>query len=470
MRMRAMARVGAISVILLVVTAAMSVAVPPATAVVNGAPAREGEMRFTIALLDRDDLATKGAFQAQFCGGALTTPTTVITAAHCVINPSTLRPLQPQSVVVASGSDLKSQTLKFADIASIAIHPKYRVRTTNDDVAVITLAAPLIDVPTVSVQQAGDPQVAAGSPALVAGWGNTEASRTIYPQTLTIGKVSIFPPNSCGGGDPFAVSEVIFNGYTKSQANPDTMVCAAGVTADKEVIDACQGDSGSPLVTSGTKSPRLIGVVSWGQDCATLHPGVYTRLSAYSSFLESNGAFGAPVAPDITVHPLNGSARVAFTATRRPTLFVATATMPDGSSVQCASKPSRTIVPATCVLTGIANNVPVPVTAHVIIGSQQSPASEPVLVTPADLPDPGTITKIAVRRSSATIWVTPSPTPRTVDCTSNVAAPVLTAPVPAGATRAPLSGVRRINYVCVIRGVGGADSTESAPRLLAGQS
>lgn len=57
------------------------------------------------------------------------------------------------------------------------------------------------------------------------------------------------------------------------------MLCA---TARDPPRDACQGDSGGPLVVNH----NLVGIVSWGEGCAdNVYPGVYTRLSQYSSWI-----------------------------------------------------------------------------------------------------------------------------------------------------------------------------------------
>ena len=445
----------------------------PAAGVVNGTPARDAQFAFAVSLLDRADLAGKTAYDAQFCGGALTSPTTVVTAAHCLISPTTMRPIDPASFVVGIGADLTSPALRTVDAGSYALHPKYRVQRAGNDVAVITLAAPVEGVRPIPIARPGDDPIRAGSPAVVAGWGNTQASDASYPTTLMLGAVSVFPPNSCGGGDPFAVGQVIFDGYTSSEADVTSMVCAAGVTEAGLIVDACQGDSGSPLasVDASGRPQRLIGVVSWGQDCATLHPGVYTRLSSFSPFLDAQGASGPPGVPSFTATPMDGAARISFAPSvgARPTLLVATATRADGTAVQCATRPSRTVVPATCVIAGLANGEPTPVSALAQAGPRVSSASDPQLVTPAALPSVGTITRITVRGSTATVLMTSAPLARTIVCTSADGSPALRGTTAAGATRALVTGVRRTSYACVLQASVTAGVAESAPRLLARQ-
>ncbi|XP_022221459.2 trypsin [Drosophila obscura] len=50
------------------------------------------------------------------------------------------------------------------------------------------------------------------------------------------------------------------------------MFCAIGENGK----DACEGDSGGPILQAG----RPVGVVSWGYSCGSGYPGVYTRLSS----------------------------------------------------------------------------------------------------------------------------------------------------------------------------------------------
>jgi hypothetical protein len=74
------------------------------------------------------------------------------------------------------------------------------------------------------------------------------------------------------------------------------MFCAGPIGGGK---DSCQGDSGGPaIVEAGDGSLRQIGTVSFGTGCALPgYPGVYSRLTATTSWIGSTRRFG-PFDPD----------------------------------------------------------------------------------------------------------------------------------------------------------------------------
>ncbi len=53
------------------------------------------------------------------------------------------------------------------------------------------------------------------------------------------------------------------------------------------LVDTCQGDSGGPLmVFTDLKQWELVGITSYGYGCATEHPGVYTRITAFLTWIQ----------------------------------------------------------------------------------------------------------------------------------------------------------------------------------------
>ena len=65
----------------------------------------------------------------------------------------------------------------------------------------------------------------------------------------------------------------------------DSMICAG---YEQGEYDACQDDSGGPLVCSSNDYYALIiGVVSWGDGCGR-GPGVYARVSHVYDWIKEN--------------------------------------------------------------------------------------------------------------------------------------------------------------------------------------
>ncbi|KAG9342636.1 hypothetical protein JZ751_016073, partial [Albula glossodonta] len=65
----------------------------------------------------------------------------------------------------------------------------------------------------------------------------------------------------------------------------ENMMCAGDLEGG---IDACQGDSGSPLSCYCGDRYKLAGVVSWGVGCGRAkRPGIYTNLQRYIPWIKS---------------------------------------------------------------------------------------------------------------------------------------------------------------------------------------
>uniref|UniRef100_A0AAU2V1F1 Serine protease n=1 Tax=Streptomyces sp. NBC_00003 TaxID=2903608 RepID=A0AAU2V1F1_9ACTN len=250
------------------VLAVTALGAPPLAAadevVIGGQPVAISDSPWVVALSSRDRFG--GTRAGQFCGGAVVSPTKVLTAAHCLrrdvlgVDVSQLSDF----VVIAGRTELRSNAGQEVPVSAAWVNPGYNAATNVGDLAVLTLASPLPASYVIPTAPAGDAGYEAGTPAMVYGWGDTTGGGR-YPTALRAAPVSVMSDADCARAYPPNSDEAY---------DPSTMLCAGD---PKGGHDACQGDSGGPLVARG----RLIGLVSWGNGCGRADsPGVYTRVSA----------------------------------------------------------------------------------------------------------------------------------------------------------------------------------------------
>ncbi|MCX5386128.1 serine protease [Streptomyces sp. NBC_00083] len=239
----------------------------PATAdevVIGGQQVRISDSPWAVALSSRDRFG--GTRAGQFCGGAVVSPTTVLTAAHCLrsdvlgMDVSQVRDLK----VIAGRTELRSSAGQEIAVKATWVNPGYDPATNAGDMAMLTLSQPLPASYVIPTAAANDPGYQAGASATVYGWGDTTGAGS-YPTALRAAHVSVLSDASC---------EAPYPPNSDGTYQRATMVCAGDPRGGH---DACQGDSGGPLVAGG----KLIGLVSWGNGCGQRgFPGVYTRVAA----------------------------------------------------------------------------------------------------------------------------------------------------------------------------------------------
>ena len=301
-------RAGLILTVALVLLAVSAGATPPASAqatggagdpeIVGGVPVGDAtDFPYQVALVFRQ---VSDPFQAQFCGGSLISPDTVLTAAHCVEGESA-RDLDVRSGIVDLVDDLGHR----ANVRQIRVHPDYDPATSDNDVAVLQLSTTLPE-PVVEIARPSQAGLwPAGTPATITGWGDLTGDSE-FPTTMHVAEVPVVSDADCASAYPGAFVAA-------------HMMCAGFL--DVGGVDACQGDSGGPIVVENGAAPVQVGVTSFGEGCALPDlPGVYAQVDAYySSFL---ARFLDPDGPPDA--PRGLSAGVAFgvaRATWRPPFF-----------------------------------------------------------------------------------------------------------------------------------------------------
>jgi len=452
--------------------------------IVHGLDGKAGQFPYLAALLDTKELQQKGAFQAQFCGGTLTSPTTLVSAAHCVVDQKTGEQSTAADITAGFTRNLDSSTIRLIQVINVSVHPDYVIETSQNDIAVLTLATPMDDIPTLAplIPDLAAEYTAEGSNLQVAGWGNTAVSGNKYPTVFQVGDLVVFPDASCGGGKRNKVNGINFNGFSNREVTNTVMICAAGVNSSGEIVDACQGDSGGPLIATGSAGPKLVGVVSWGEDCASSYPGVYSRVSSLNAFLQGAGAMpvSTPLSPP-TVHviPLSGELKISMAGMQGGTpvtQFAATVVGPNPSdptttqTFTCFAAPTKRSATGMCSVSGLLTGFQYAVTAISANELGNSPASAPILTTPTDQPIAGEITSVKFSGKRARFNVTPSIANDSPIKTERV----ICSPVGAGATRsarisndsAVVRNLTQSRYRCVIRIVTEAGSANSPVKAI----
>lgn len=326
------------------------------------------------------------------CSGTLVDTNHVITAGHCVAS-SGGATKSPSSFTVGWSPTGALPPTMWVGVSQVALHPDYNDRTYVNDIAVLTLASPLVGATAMPLATSTQARTAlsAGSTVQAAGFGYTSVRGPLSDRAL-VADVTVVPNRVCRDDAlTYRIGDVSFVGL---DVDTSTAVCAIGVQPTSNlIIDTCQGDSGGPLFSGTTAGPRLLGLVSVGVGCAGFDvrdgqleeltdktPGVYTRITPYLPWLAEIGIRSAPLAPTLTAIPAEADGiRVTFATTdAAPVLsYRAVATAADGLTSQCTTAATT----PTCVITSLIPGATYSVVGFALGAQGESQASEAVTST-----------------------------------------------------------------------------------------
>jgi transmembrane serine protease 9 len=224
-----------------------------------------GKYSFLVSMNRKGNTAFRGAF----CGGSLINGNTILTAAHCCEG------FSASSIEVLVGwHDLgnDSEGTRY-DVRSINMYSGYNRNTLDGDICKLTLSTSVPTSRARPIALDATKTHIAGAKMTVAGWGNTDAFGSSFPEKAQEVDVPYVTNPECNSGN--------YAGMIT-----DGMLCAGFPQGGQ---DACQGDSGGPMFMDVNGEVTLTGVVSWGFGCAQPgSPGVYARVSHYLGYINND--------------------------------------------------------------------------------------------------------------------------------------------------------------------------------------
>lgn len=245
--------------------------------IVDGTVAAQGDMRSTVAIVDRGT-------SSYFCTGTLIAPRVVLSAAHCFEETSA----ENVSVGVGTLDGASIPASKQVAVERIVMHEEYLKGATSadstgigqdHDIALVLLSQPVSGMVPTPILPLGDLDAAVrpGTQLVVSGFG-------IYDL-------------ASGRDGELRLGVVPFERRTDHEF-------IAGDRGGR--TDTCNGDSGGPVYYEAGGSRYLVGVTSRAVNDAQMacgDSGIYTLASAYETWIRdaSQGMVdGSTTAPAVT--------------------------------------------------------------------------------------------------------------------------------------------------------------------------
>ncbi|KAG7303731.1 hypothetical protein JYU34_012295 [Plutella xylostella] len=209
------------------------------------------------------------------CGAVILSERTVITAAHCMLitySNGNYDDVKPRNIRIRAGSSKYEKGGHIVDVRNYQSHPNFDEANFNANIALLTLRTrlPMSNVTKPAFIVPSGLELPNNHAVQVAGWGRTDSSN--HSEDLQEVTVYTVKHDECSRLHGGRITE--------------NMICAHdGPPYRRGQKNACyKGDSGGPLYMHG----MLVGIVSSGSKNCTEQPAVYTKVSAFTNWINTN--------------------------------------------------------------------------------------------------------------------------------------------------------------------------------------
>lgn len=248
--------------------------VTASTRIIGGVTVDASDREWMVAL----NMYNSSSSTATLCGGSYIGSSSgyhfVVTAAHCVVYHFDIAKAYFNT---DNAQTLTSDSYSLSSFSTKFVNANYDASAYTNDIGILVFTDSSFTAPTPAILGSSKIDLVTGETVTVTGYGLTSYRTQSDDYELRAVNLSLISDSSCSS--TFSRVNV--------ETDMDVEICAEA--SDK---GSCSGDSGGPLIAYRGDEEVVIGLVSWGVECADTasYPDVYTRVTYFEDWIDTQVA------------------------------------------------------------------------------------------------------------------------------------------------------------------------------------